>query len=449
MTFRKTLAALAAAALAATAIAITPSVAIAAPGDPGTDAWINDNLADSIWLHASLDDSQDDYDAWLAAMNGTTSISCINPGDARVILGTDEHPNPSFVSTRPVVTLTAPSFTSVYDYASANGIFTLDFSASPCVTEWNLDGSWFLTNEGALFPFGGGFESRIPSDDIANGDDFNIVTPTGWLNLANSALAQTGNAYLYLGRTDGTFVQATFAASLDVPIITPTPATLIGTLDEPLTIDLSAVMGTITLPGGGQVHAFPCTISTGDECNPDSVTFGSLPDGATGDVAGPITWTPTTYGTFEFTYALSDSAAGASSAFVTGIIEVTDEAAVPRLSDHAWSIALGESITISAAQLAAGCEWVDGDGEPVGTSCAALVTEMLDALTTPDGAVVATAPDGGGTERFASMTFTPSAAGTYTVTYRAAFDKGYSNTATATITVLAPPSEPQKPIVTG
>lgn len=455
MSLKSSIAAIATAALAVTAIIVTPSLASAAPGDIGTDQWVATAGQDSIAYWAALDGSQAESDLWLDSLTGTATTSCIDPSDPRVISGMAEHPSGTGDGgVRPIVTLVAPAFESASDYDAASGVFTLDFMASPCASAWGLDGSWWLPEGGALFPPGGGFEARVDTDNPASGTDGVITTPGDYLRLSDGSLAASGTGFAYLGRGDGTYVWASFGASVGVVSITPTPASLTASVGEELTLDLAAVLGTFTAPSGETVNLFPCSMSDGSACNPDGVSFGSMPDGATGDVAGPISWTPTAPGTFEFTYALSDSVTGASSDFVTGTIEVTEDAADAVLSDHAWSLLLGQTITIEAADLAAGCEYHNAfTAEPTGVSCVSTVVGSLDLVTSPDGAAVTTFIDGGGEARFEALSFTPTAVGTFEVTYRAHYGKGWTNVGIGTITVttppVAPPVEAPKPVVTG
>lgn len=445
MSLKSTIAAIAASTLAAAAIIVTPTLASAAPGDVGSPEWASIH-GDDIYQWAVVDDEATDNAEWLSGFGGT---QCISPSTSNIISGIDEHPTTGDQETRPVIALTQSQ--SQADYAASNGTYSLTLDPA-CVSAWDLTGEWFMADAGSAIQVAGGGYEAIQTDDVLTGTG-PVVTTADWLSAPSGALGEFRTSWLYFERNDGDYVWAYATFQLQTaPTISPTPATLAASVDEPLTIDLVAVLGEFTL-GGDTIQSFPCTMSDDTPCTPDGVTFGSLPDGATGDVNGPISWTPTAPGSYPFTYALSDSTTGAVSDFVTGTIEVTEDAADAVLNDHAWSVVLGQTLTLDAADFAEGCEYHDAfTGESVGVSCAAAVVGSLEAVTSPDGASITTFIDGGGEARFESLSFIPASVGTFEVTYRAAYAKGWTNIGTGIITVTAapvPPVDAPKPIVTG
>lgn len=464
---RSTIAAIATAALTAAGIIVTPMLASASPGDPGSVQWL-ESISESdltYWTVLNAEDWQAADMEWastrsdnpISAAPASASASCYGETDGtRVRTGLVNHPDfGTDFGWKPLISLSAHWSNS--SFVGAGSRFSIDLMGTDCADTWDLSGAWALPYNGLRSDVALTRTESIGDpesfDTAGHGSDGVIVTPLGWLTFADSTQADYAVSALYLQTNSGDWVEATLQTQISTPSITPTPATIAASVDEPLTIDLATVLGEVTL-GGDTIQLFPCSMSDSGPCNPDGVTFGSLPDGATGDVNGPVTWTPTAPGSYPFTYALSDSVSGAVSEFVTGTIEVAEDAADAVLSDHAWTLVLGQTLTISAPDLAAGCEYHNAfTGAATGISCVSTVVGSLELVTSPEGATVATFIDGADETRFESLTFTPTAAGTYEITHRAHYSKGWTNVGVGVITVTAPPVAPPvdapKPYVTG
>jgi len=417
-------------AIAATGVLGFNSLAAqAAPGDVGTVDWAAANQND-IWQWAVTGDDADNYAQWIDSMSTLTAgVGCIAPDEPLVIEGLDQHPDAAAdPETRPVISLTAAL--SKADYETGGEFFEIDLSDNACLDEWDLTGQWFLPDAGSIRMVDDSYETVV-TDDVITGTG-PLVTPSGWLDAPSGQTGDWRTGWVYFERTDGTYIWAVITVQADATSIIPTPANLVVNLGETITIDLADLHNAW----------FPCEMSDGSPCNPDGVTFGSMPAGVTGDVGGPVQWTPTVGGDFEFTYALTDSVSGAFSEFVTGIIMVIDDADFqpPVLLSRTWNLVVGNTLELDNADFLEGC--TSALLGPCATSGLGGYQVVLKSL--PVGATANAAIDE--VVLSTEVTFVATEVGTFEITYYATEKSaGTSAIITSYIVVTAP----RKPIVTG
>lgn len=455
----KPLAAAAALSIALSIVATTATPAAAAQGDPGSSTWL-EGISDNDLTYWAVQNSEvttpEDREAidseWAGTGNreapsqpaGDASLYCYGESNGtRIATGVVNHPNyPGDLEWKPLVGINLHLSTT--QYAAAGSHFTFDFMDTDCAAQWGLTGEWALTYNGiradSTFSRFENLGDPADFDTAGFGTDGVIVTPSDWLTFDNGDTATNATAHLYLRASSGDWLEATLSTSTGLPVIQPTPAEFVVTVGETLILDLDSLLGAFEFEGSTR-YAFPCSVSDGSDCNPDGVTFGDVPTGATGDVNGPITWRPTTEGDYEFTYALSDSANGIGSDFVTGTIQVIG-VAIPRPISHTWNAVVGDNLVLDNEDFLAGCTFAQTDCEDFST--------ILKSLPVGATANLDIDEDGGADLQ---VQFAATQVGTYEIRYRVEGKlTGSSEIITSYIIVTAVPVvpvNPQKPIVTG